>query len=149
MKTRRERILVTAALLAFGVIFCVLSLGLSSQARRFPLFAGALTIVMTSAQMIADLRRPTQEGGAAGAPGDALERSAILWTAALVAGVYLVGLAITLPLFTGLYWRIKDRAPWPSAIVVGLCVLGFVEGILAGLLRLELYEGIIGQWLRR
>jgi hypothetical protein len=147
MKTRRERILVTVALLAFGVAFSVLSLGFSSSAARFPLFAGALTISMTLLQLIADVRRPAQDGAANGASA-ALERSAILWTVALVTGVYVAGLSVALPLFTALYWRLKDGASWRSAIIVGLCVIGFVNGILAWLLRVELYDGIIGEWLR-
>ena len=148
MKTRSERMAVTAAVVAFGALFGVLAVEFSWSARRFPLFASALTIVMGSLQLIADLRRPAQDGRAEGA-GSTSEGSVLAWTTALVFGVYVIGLSITLPLFTGLYWRVKDRASWPSSIAAGLSVLAFVQGILVWLLRVDLYNGIIGQWLQR
>jgi len=148
MKTRRERNLVTGAVLAFAGLFCILSLPLSWSARRFPLFAGALTMVMASLQLIADLRHTPSEGGTSQDAGTTSERSAILWAVALVAGIYLMGLSIALPVFAGLYWRMKDGARWPIVIGVSFCIVGFVEGILASLLRVELYRGMIGQWLQ-
>jgi hypothetical protein len=148
MKTRRGRNLVTSALLAFAGLFCILSLPLSSSARRFPLFAGMLTIVMASLQLLTDLRRPIHEGDTSHDAATTSEQSTILWAVALVAGVYVVGLSVAFPVFTGLYWRKKDNASWPAAIGVAVCIIVFVDGILASLLRVDLYRGLISQWLR-
>ena len=148
MNMRQRQSLVTAALLALSLLFCLLSFRLSSSAGRLPLFAGALTVVTASLQLISDLRRPAVEREAGEGSGRTSERSVILWTAALIAGVYLAGMSVTLPVFTGLYWRLRDGASWPSAIGAGVCVLGFVQGLLAWLLRIDLHDGMIGRWLR-
>jgi hypothetical protein len=149
VKTRRERIIVTAAVLAFGAVFAVLSLEHSWSARRFPLAAGLLTVVMASLQLIADIRRPASDDRSHAAVATPSEVTAIAWTAALVAGVYLAGLSIALPLFTGLYWRVRDKASWPVALAAALSVLAFVQGILVWLLGIDLYDGLLLQWLRR
>ncbi len=139
--------MVTAAVLAFAVVFAVLSLGFSWSAARFPLFASMLTIVMASLQLFVDFRRPAPDGQVLEGAGSASEVSALVWTAALVAGAYVMGLSIALPVFTGLYWRLMDKTSWRSAIAAGLSVLAFVQVLLGWLLRVDLYPGIIGRWL--
>ena len=104
--------MVTAAVLAFAVVFAVLSLGFSWSAARFPLFASMLTIVMASLQLFVDFRRPAPDGQVLEGAGSASEVSALVWTAALVAGAYVMGLSIALPVFTGLYWRLMDKTSW-------------------------------------
>jgi hypothetical protein len=124
-------------------------LRLSPPARRFPLAAGLATAAAASLQLIAGRRRAA-DGAAGGAEsgGQTAERTVILWAAALVAGVYLAGLPVALPVFVGLYWRLRDGAPWPGAIGAGVSVFAFLQGVLAWLLRVELYGGIIGERLR-
>ena len=149
MKTRRQRIFVTAGVLAFGAVFAALSLEHSWSAMRFPLAAGFLTVVMASLQLIADIRRPSSDEQRHAAVAMPSEATAIAWTAALVAGVCLAGLSITLPLFTALYWRVRDKASWSGALAAALSVLAFLQGILVWMLGIELYEGLLLQWLRR
>jgi hypothetical protein len=146
VKTRRERTVVTAAVVAFAAVFAVLSLDFSWSAARFPLFASMLTIVMASLQLFADFRRPAPDGQLPEGSASASEVSALVWTAALVAGAYVMGLSIALPVFTGLYWRLMDKTSWRSAIAAGLSVLAFVQVLLGWLLRVDLYPGIIGRW---
>jgi len=148
MPTRRGRIVTAIAMLAFAALFALLAWPLSAPAGRFPLAASALTAVMAALQLAADLRLPAGTAVEAPARPRVPERYVILWASALLAALFLAGFSIALPLFVCAYWRVRDGAPWRSAIAAGLAVFAFVHGVLVWLLRVDLYAGWAGRWLQ-
>ena len=147
MRTRRGRILVTLAVMSFAALLTAIASRLPAPAARFPVIAGLITLAAASAHLVSNLREPTGTPPRPSTATPTSEAGTLLWTASLPASSYLLGLPVALPLFTALYWRLRDHASWRASLAAGLAVFVFVNGLLCFVLRVDLYPGWLGRWL--
>ena len=65
------------------------------------------------------------------------------WISGCFAGMALIGILPTMPLFCVLFTLIRSRRPLKQALIVGLIVLGFEAFVFELLLDYELYRGLL------
>ena len=87
----------------------------------------------------ADFRNPAMTHH----PRFADEAVQIAWMVACVAGIMLIGILPTVPIFVLLYMTVGGRRPWLEGLVVAVVVLAFVFGIFELLLDYRLYRGAL------
>lgn len=144
-------------LLALG--FLLLAFSFSPLSREVPVLVGWLTLGLTTVDLFSRTRTPVAEalvrllnpdvrapeGKAASRPRLAMAVGGIV---GFVAALVLFGVLAAVPvfLFAALFWGGKRRLA-TSAIMVAL-VTAFIWGLFAGLLRLELFPGLLfgGDW---
>jgi hypothetical protein len=143
-------------LLALG--FLVKSHTLSSDTGEVPTLIGWMTLLVTSIDLFSRLqipagealgrilnsnvrKRPAEEGRDRTSNGRVVV--AVTGIVALVAGLVLVGVLYTVPtfLFIALFWGGGRRLA--ASLLLAVAVTGLLWGIFTGLLRLELYPGLL------
>lgn len=145
--------------LAMAVLFLLLGLyGLVQsllfgqwEAVTMPAAMSGVVAVMAAVEVVRWARhRHTHETTHDTAAGrrlrlpDDMRRLALVagWTCALMAGIYLVGFLISVPLFAFSYLTARRRH-WAIATVFALAMLGFVYGTFEVGLKAPLYEGLL------
>jgi hypothetical protein len=143
-------------LLAFG--FLVKSYALSSGTGEVPTLIGWTTLVVTSIDLLSRLQMPAAEALARVLNSNVRKRPAeevedrtsnrrvvmaVAGIVTLVAGLVLVGVLYTVPtfLFIALFWGGNRRLA--ASLLLAAAVTGLLWGIFTGLLRLELYPGLL------
>ena len=74
-------------------------------------------------------------------PSPAAEVSQVLWIAGGVAGMMLIGILSTIPIFILFYIIINGRRPWLESLIVTAIVFAFVYVVFEMLLNYQLYRG--------
>ena len=74
-------------------------------------------------------------------PRPAAEVSQVLWIAGCVAGMMLIGILPTVPVFILFYIIINGRRPWLESLIVTGIVFAFVYVVFEILLDYQLYRG--------
>jgi len=74
-------------------------------------------------------------------PPPAAEVSQVLWIAGCVAGMMLIGILPTVPVFIFFYILINGRRPWLESLIVTAIVFAFVYVVFEMLLDYQLYRG--------
>ncbi|MBN8731214.1 MAG: hypothetical protein J0L64_11775 [Acidobacteria bacterium] len=137
----------TLAVISVAALLTAIAVSLPAPAGRFPVIAGLITIVAASAHLLSNLKETPDAPGASSAAAAPSEARTLLWTASLPAATYFLGLPLALPLFTALYWRLRDHASWRASLVAGLAIFALVTGVLGFGLQVDLYPGWLGRWL--
>lgn len=157
------------ALLAGTMIY--LSLDLSPVAHLVPLTVLIPTLILTLAQLIVDLKTTTltarqgsrrvdffhsdifrqklQTQRASTKPAPLLQRElkAFGWMVALLLGIYLLGFALSLPLFILLYLRKRSGEGWRFSLTTSLAAAGVIYAVFSLILEGSLYTGFLWSWL--
>ena len=74
-------------------------------------------------------------------PSPAAEVSQVLWMVGCVAGMMLIGILPTIPIFILFYIVINGRRPWLESLIVTAIVFAFVYVVFEILLDYQLYRG--------
>jgi len=145
--TIREHSVVNLALLLAAVLFIFLASGLTRTAATLPAIVAAITMVLAAAQLALDRRKPppVETIRLEGVP----ERFLTLTLAGLLVALYVAGFVIALPIFAGLFWRWRAGASWTKAAALAAILFALLYGVITVLLRVDLYPGVLLQWLSR
>lgn len=139
-------------LMAAGVLITAYTYSRSSG--LFPKFAGWIFLGLTLLEVLAELKpvmaargltRPAPETESRGGNriGMRQELRGVLWLAALLAGIYLAGFLIAIPVYVFAFLRISaGRSLRDCALVSGL-VTGAIYLLFVALLEYRLYSGIL------
>lgn len=76
-------------------------------------------------------------------PRPAAEVNQVLWIVGCVAGMMLIGILPTIPIFILFYIVINGRRPWLESVFVTAIVFAFVYVVFEILLDYELYRGVL------
>jgi hypothetical protein len=76
-------------------------------------------------------------------PRPAAEVSQVLWMVGCVAGMMLIGIRPTVPIFIFFYIIINGRRPWLESLIVTAIVFAFVYVVFEMLLNYQLYRGVL------
>ena len=76
-------------------------------------------------------------------PQPAAEVSQVVWIVGCVAGMMLVGILPTIPIFILSYIIINGRRPWLESLIVTAVVFAFVYIVFEMLLNYQLYRGVL------
>lgn len=149
----RVSTILTLIFLAFAVILSMLSLRYPFEVRTGPLIAGIGAVVLLLAQLLRSPFRKKDtkaEGGEirGKVEGDEAKLTARryieagAWVLGLVAGIYVVGLAIACPLFTLGYLK-KHGETWLLSISLSVAIFVLIYGVFGMGLHVILYKGIL------
>lgn len=112
----------------------------TSRARLFGNVIVAPALALALAQVVRELRRAAPTA----IPVEAVFSTASMaWSAAFLVVLWLVGLAVTVPLFSFVYLRAAAREAWPRAALYGLATWLFIEVLFVRLLHVPLPAGVI------
>ncbi|HKX18438.1 MAG TPA: tripartite tricarboxylate transporter TctB family protein, partial [bacterium] len=145
---------------AFGG-YLALAAGYPGLARLFPLVIGVPGAVLAGAQFALDLRRrasggrptdPLCPGGAAGALRSAAvwarqDLGVFGWAAGLVALTLALGFGAAIPLFLGLFLRLRGKETWRLTAVLAGAGWAFVYLVFTVGMKLFLFGGFLVRWL--
>jgi hypothetical protein len=122
--------IVSLALAAFCLLFCLLAFQLSATAGRLPALIAVLTLVPVLLQIRLDFQAPVSSTGELAAPPG--------WVGVLLllGALYLVGFIVALPLYAAWSWRHRPivAAAWMAGVLAGLWLLQQ---------RVELFPGVL------
>lgn len=76
-------------------------------------------------------------------PRPAAEVSQVLWITGCVAGMMLIGILVTIPVFILSYIVVQGRRPWLESVLVTAIVFAFVYVVFEMLLEYQLYRGVL------
>ena len=76
-------------------------------------------------------------------PSPAAEVSQVVWIVGCVAGMMLIGILPTIPIFILSYIIINGRRPWLESLIVTVIVFAFVYVVFEMLLDYQLYRGVL------
>ena len=76
-------------------------------------------------------------------PSPAAEVSQVLWIVGCVAGMMLIGILPTIPIFILSYIIINGRRPWLESLIVTAVIFAFVYIVFEMLLNYQLYRGVL------
>lgn len=162
----RSSLVTLGLLLIFGYVIFE-AVGKPMQAKLFPMTVGVIGFVLMVIQLGWELwtvwktehtkpdRKANQQEGAADFAITDVEKSRIGrlraaeqfgWLAGLLAGLFLIGFYISVPLMVGLYlWRHHESPKFIITMTVGTAVV--VWGVFNQLLNLPFPQGLIIEWL--
>jgi hypothetical protein len=145
-----------------AAVFLLLSYGFSPVSREVPALIGWATLVLASLDLVSRLQLPAAqtlnrllnpslrvkeaaEGPPMSRPRIAIAIAGII---GLATGLVLFGVLYVVPafLFVALYWGGKCRLV--TSVLIAALVTAFIWGLFTGLLRLDLYPGLLlgGDW---
>jgi Tripartite tricarboxylate transporter TctB family len=132
--------LALAALAAFAVYK---ALSWPPKAALFPLVMGIPLLVLTVAQVIAELRQPAAAGAGA-------RRALVIfaWMAVFVVLVLLAGFPATVPVFVFAYLVLESRERWWLSVLLAAAAWGFFHLLFERLLHFPFEAGLIQDWLQ-
>ena len=161
--TPRGGLLSGALTAAFGG-YLALAAGYPGLARLFPLVVGVPGAALAAAQFVLDLRNraggpaaagrtdPFRPPAAAGALGSAAvwvrqELGVLGWAAGLVALTLALGFGAAIPLFLGLFLRLRGKETWRLTAVLAGAGWAFVYLVFTVGMKLFLFGGFLVRWL--
>jgi len=162
----RSSLIPVTLLFIFGYVVFEAA-GKPMQAKLFPMTVGILGVALITVQLVKELwvawrthhtgseQSADQQGGAADFAITDVEKSRVGrlraaeqfgWIAGLLAGLFLVGFYLAVPLMVGLYlWRHQERPVFVMCMVAGVAAV--VWGVFDKLLYLPFPKGLIFEWL--
>jgi hypothetical protein len=142
-------------LIAFSIVMIVWSYDYGEIARSVPLLVGYSLLVLSVIDLLsrfdlpfsgllrafwgADFRDREMKHD----PTWTAELAQFLWVTGCVAGMLLIGILPTIPLFVMLFMAIHGRRRWLESAVVAAMALGFVFVVFEVLLDYQLYRGAL------
>ncbi len=148
--------LIIIVLLGFGIID---ALSWPLRASILVLTIGTLIWVLSVVQLFIELR-PSHEAVASGMDIELTDDQELaknplralniwLWLIAFVVGVWLLGMMITVPLWTFLY-SFRHGSRWWLAVILAVICFAFLEGFLDQVLHVPFPEPAVPveQWIR-
>jgi xanthine/uracil permease len=150
MSAAAERLVLTAVLTLLVAVIVGQAIGLSVVARLAPLAVGVPTLMLLGLELARDAGRWRHEhehrAVVSPPPVEAADEpmSILVWAAGLVLGAFLFGMAVGLPLFLALYLRMRSAEGWTMAAVSAASLFVLLHGGLEVLLRVPLYDGLLG-----
>jgi len=141
-----ERTVLTATLALVVGAMVGSSATLSPVARVAPLVVGIPTLALLGLELVRDLTRGRRQP----APDDragAAERGLFGWLVILLGLTGVVGIALGLPVWLGLFLRLRSGERWTvaAAFAVGLAVV--LYGVLEVMLGIRLDGGALTGWV--
>lgn len=162
----RSTLIPLALLFVFGYVVFE-ALGKPMQAKLFPMTVGILGVALITVVLVKEFwvawrahhsgsdHSGDDQGGAADFAITEAEKTRagrlraaeqFAWLAGLLAGLFLLGFYISVPLMVGLYlWRHQERPVFVMCMVAGVAVV--VWGVFNKLLYLPFPKGLIFEWL--
>lgn len=137
----RGALLFSLAVLAlFAYAAYEMNTGFTTRARLFGNTIIIPALILAGAQVVREVRRvqPLVVPREA-----AFTRAALVWATGFFVSMALIGLAVTIPLFTLLYLRFSAQEAWAKAAVYALAVWVFVDLLFVRLLHVPLPGGAI------
>ncbi len=140
-------------LIAIAIIMIVWSQRYNETARQVPLLVSYSLLVLAVIDLVCrfdqPLLRPLRDFWGADFqnremkhdPSPAAEFSQIFWIIGCVAGMMLIGILPTVPVFIFFYIAINGGRPWLESLFVTAIVFAFVYVVFEGLLDYPLYRG--------
>ena len=131
--------------------FLIEAHGFSPASRAMPVLIGWTTLVLTSIDLYFRSRlRPaaTDEATTEKKVPAARAAVAVSGIVLLVAGITLVGILRTVPVFVFIALRWGGGRSLTTGVLVALTLTGLIWGTFGGLMRLDLYPGLLfgGDW---
>jgi hypothetical protein len=143
-----ERAILTTLLTSLVGGLLVLSLDLSAVARLAPLAVGVPTFCLLCRELVMDVFRPATEGDDR-RDGEALSPGRMFgWLAFLIGSAFVAGLAAGLSCFVLAFLRVRSKERWPVALALAAGLWLVLRLGLEHLLRVNLYDGVLGGWIR-
>ena len=146
--------------LIFFVVFAYLAKDWRLQARLYPWAIGIPMVILALIQVVLDLKGVERKAESDGAPVDfqmtqtvdpvvAKQRTINIfsWIFGFLVGIWLLGFAITIPLFVFLYLKVQSKEPWLLSIILTAAAWFTFWGLFVWLLNLPFPEGLIFSWL--
>ena len=136
-------------LFSFGIWVAVLyavveAFGFRPSARILPLLAGIPTLVVATVMVgreFAWFRQRRRDPGSAVQRDSRAELVSIAWFGAYTIGVFVVGFAISSPIFMVLFLRLYGRQSWPRILTLTIIVVGLTAGVFDRFFNIGVYEG--------
>ena len=139
--------------------FLLLAFRFSPLSREVPVLVGWVTLGLTTvdlfsrtripaAQALVRLLNPGVRAAEGKPPSPARIAMAIGGVVGFVAALVLFGVLYAVPVFLFAALRWGGRCRWATSTVIAALVTAFIWGLFAGLLRLELFPGLLfgGDW---
>ena len=156
----RPQIIFSLLLVFFFALFVYEARGWRLQARLYPWAIGIPMLFLALAQLVLDLKgigpKKTQDA----APVDfqftqgidpTLARRRTInifsWIFGFLAGIWLLGYSLTVPLLVFLYLKVQSREGWVLSVVLTASAWLFFWGLFDRLLHLPFPEGQLLTWL--
>ena len=147
MTPARERVALTALLLAWVGAVVGLSATMGTVARMAPLAVGIPTLVLVALELAGDLKRARQEDARmTSLAGTAQTPGAIAWLVGLAGVVAIVGVPIGVPAWLLLFLRLRAREPWRVAGAYAGTLALVVWGVVVSLMGVPLDGGAVTRW---
>ena len=147
MTAARQRVALTAGLTVLVAAATVSAMALGPAARRMPLVVAVPTLALLLFELARQARSAPRV--ADDVPSGRIEAVTFGWLAALVAGVWLLGMQAGLPLFLAAYLRARSRESWTTAIGMAAGVWAVLFGVLDRALGVQMHAGVLGSLLGR
>ncbi len=123
----------------FGILCLLLQLILDS----FPRLSASYRKMERENIFHLDETEPPSGKKANSAPELTLEVTTYLWLAVLLAGLYVLGFLVTIPLYILFYLRFQAQLTWVKSALYGIGTFLFIYLLFSVLFGLYLYPGII------
>lgn len=144
MATRGSVLIAACVALAFLYTAYEAQTGWSQRSRLFGYVLLAPALVLAAVQLVREIRA-WRAGAPVAVPKEAaFSRGALAWFATFFASAWLLGMLVTVPLYSLGYLRLAGREPWWRAALYALIALAFVYVLFVNLLHVPLPKGVIG-----
>ncbi len=133
-------------LLVIVLVFVIVSLGYTLNARFGPLAVGIPAAILLITVIVQDMKGTKIERAHENDPPPRSYIIVTAWIAGLLIGTYLFGILVTFPLFTLAYIKAKGWR-WLLSISIAAGVFVVLYGVFGLAFRVPLYKGIFLQYL--
>lgn len=142
-------------LIAVAIVMIIWSQRYNETARLVPLLVSYSLLILAFFDLLCRIDRPYigplrdfwgadfQNREMKHDPELAAEVNQVLWIVGCVAGMMLVGILATIPVFILSYILIIGRRSWLESVLVTAIVFAFVYAVFEMLLDYQLYRGVI------
>jgi hypothetical protein len=152
MNSRRVELLVDLLWLGFAGSYCAIAAGYPPEGRLVPLTFGIITLVVGLLHFFGNfvaVLRPFTHTDSMQEPPAPIARSeliAVLWAAALLAGIFLIGALPAIFLFLLLYFGLRGRR-WVLGLASAIVMTAITWGLFGQLITLNLPVGILTRFV--
>jgi hypothetical protein len=161
VKLRRLELIVDVIWVLLSVWYVLTASTYPSAGRLIPMSVGIAVFLIGSFQLIGyfvpalrvfthgrppargDADAPAAEEVASLARAERREWIAILWALLLLAGIYVLGYLITVPLFFLAYFLFQRPMRWKLALISAVVMGGLTYLVFYQLLSVQLYPGLL------
>ncbi len=116
----------------------------STRARLFAQVIVGPAVLLAAVQVVREGGRARAAVLMPGPPDAAVTGAAAAWMAAFFGAVLVVGMIVTIPVFTVTYLRVEAKLSWLAAVVYAAVAVAFVWFVFGSLLHIPFPKGVIG-----